>query len=67
MALPEASLETLFQSLSKSHPELAPLLEDAPAQADLEIRVNDAPILSRAGDSIRLHDGDRVSLLIHEP
>lgn len=67
MATRDSTLERLFESLSKSHPELAPILEDATDQPDVEIRVNDAPIHEQAADTVRLRDGDTVSLLIHEP
>jgi molybdopterin converting factor small subunit len=67
MAARDTTLERLFESLSKSHPELAPILEDATDQPDLEIRVNDAPVLEHHADAVRLRDGDTVSLLIHEP
>lgn len=61
------SLDRLFHTLSKRHPELAPLLEDATHQDDLEIFVNEQPVRKAHESGVNIHDGDSVSLLIKTP
>lgn len=65
--LHEGTLESLFRTLAKRHPDLAPLLEDATHQEDLEIFVNDLRVDPAQGASYALHDGDSVSLFVKRP
>ncbi len=65
--LEEGTLKTLFTTLSKRHPDLAPVLEDATNQDDLEIYVNDHKLQSEEGERYRLRDGDTVALLLKQP
>lgn len=60
----ESTLEALFDTLAKRHPDLAPLLEDATHADDLEIFVNNRPVPHDTADGYRLRDGDSVSLLL---
>lgn len=63
-ATPGTPLDDLFQTLSKRHPDLAPILEDATNQEDLEILVNDRPIDPGKAEAYRIRDGDTVSLFL---
>jgi len=58
------ALEDLFQTLSKHHPDLAPLLENATHQEDLEIVVNDRPLDTATAERYRIQDGDSVALFL---
>lgn len=62
--LEEISLRSLFHTVAKHHPELAPLLEDATQADDLDIFVNDKPVSPDAAEQARLHDGDSVALIL---
>lgn len=62
-----STLASLFDTLSKKHPDLAPLLEDATHQSDLEIFVNDHPVRPESADALRLRDGDVVNLKVKGP
>jgi molybdopterin converting factor small subunit len=63
-ATPGTPLDDLLQTLSKRHPDLAPILEDATHQEDLEILVNDRPMDAAAADHYKIRDGDSVTLLL---
>lgn len=64
--LPRGTLEDLFDHLARRHPDLAPLLEDAVHQKDLEIAINNRR-LHEGAEETPLRDGDVVSLFVKPP
>ena len=64
VSVDEAKLDALFTTLSKRHPDLAPILEDCTHQSDVEILVNNRPVSSPDAANMRVHDGDTVSLIV---
>jgi hypothetical protein len=60
----EESLQELFIQLSKHHPDLAPVLEDAAHVQDLEIYVNEHLVPPHQADHLRVRDGDSVRLFL---
>lgn len=65
--VPDGPLTRLFDTLSKRHPELAPILEDATHQSDLEIFVNNTRIAAEQAEALVLRDGDHVRLMVKYP
>lgn len=62
----DGSLDGLFLTIAKHYPELAPLVEDATKQDDLDIFVNNRPVADAAAQGLRLRDGDSVRLFFKD-